>query len=151
MFEEKTEIISESTYTDKQGFEIREGLDQDRNRVLLKIHGSGLFFSIPDGICALAKDAFSEVTESLRYVFIPISVKPFRHTHLHIFAGNSNIHKTEKSQTNFIFYVKLTADLRGFLWKSVRILFKRIMNFIRNTTTESGADIVFIPGETGTV
>lgn len=75
MFEVKTEIISESTYTDKQGFEIREGLDQNRNRVLLKICGRGSFFSIPDGICALAKDAFSEVTESLRYVFIPKSVK----------------------------------------------------------------------------
>ena len=56
MSKENTEIISESTYTDKQGFEIREGLDQDGNRVLLK-------------------DAFSEVTETMRYVFIPKSVK----------------------------------------------------------------------------
>ena len=75
MLEEKIEIISESTYTDKQGFEIREGLDQDGNRVLLKVCGGGSFFSIPDGICALAKDAFSEVTETMRYVFIPKSVK----------------------------------------------------------------------------
>ena len=75
MFEIKTALISESTYTDKQGFEIREGLDKDRNRVLLKICGRGSFFSIPDGIYALAKDAFSEVTESMRYVFIPKSVK----------------------------------------------------------------------------
>lgn len=75
MTDVKTEIISESTYTDKQGFEIREGLDQDQNRVLLKVCGEGSFFSIPDGIYALAKDAFSEVTESMRYVFIPKSVK----------------------------------------------------------------------------
>lgn len=75
MLEEKIEIISESTYTDKQGFEIREGLDQDGNRVLLKVCGGRSFFSIPDGICALAKDAFSEVTETMRYVFIPKSVK----------------------------------------------------------------------------
>lgn len=75
MFEGKTDIISESTYTDKQGFEIREGLNQDGNRVLLKVCGSGAFFSIPDGIFALEEDAFSEVTETMSYVFIPKSVQ----------------------------------------------------------------------------
>ena len=75
MFEEKIEMISESTYTDNLGFEIREGLDRDQNRVLLKVCGRGSFFSLPDGVYALAKDAFSEVAENMRYVFIPKSVK----------------------------------------------------------------------------
>lgn len=75
MSEGKAVSISESTYTDERGFEIREGLDQEQNRVLLKVCGKGAFFSIPDGICALAKDAFSEVTETMRYVFIPKSVQ----------------------------------------------------------------------------
>ena len=75
MSEAKAEIVSESTYTDERGFEIREGLDEHQNRVLLEIRGEGSFFSVPDGIYALAKDAFSEVTESMCCVFIPKSVK----------------------------------------------------------------------------
>ena len=63
MFEEKTEMISESTYTDNLGFEIREGLDRDQNRVLLTVCGRGSFFSIPDGVYALAEHALCFYSE----------------------------------------------------------------------------------------
>lgn len=96
MFEIETKIISESTYTDKQGFEIREGLDKDQNRVLLKICGRGSFFSIPDGVYALSADAFSEVTESMRYVFIPKSVKIIPAYTFDDFRGSMKVERNEK-------------------------------------------------------
>lgn len=121
MLEGKTEILSESTYTDEQGFTIREGLDTDGNRVLLKVCGGGWFFSIPDGICALAKDAFSEVTESLRYVFIPKSVKIIPAYTFEYFRGEMkcSIDGTELHELHILceadsrpegFYVEVTAD-----------------------------------------
>ena len=121
MFEANTEIISESTYTDKQGFEIREGLDPGRNRVLLKIGGKGSFFSIPDGIYTLAKDAFSEVTESMRYVFIPKSVKIIPAYTFAYFRGEMQYTENGKEPNELHilceansrpegFYVEVTAD-----------------------------------------
>lgn len=121
MFEIKTKIISESTYTDKQGFEIREGFDRYQNRVLLKIRGRGSFFSIPDGVYALAADAFSEVTESMRYVFIPKSVKIIPAYTFEYFRG-SVPHKIDGNETHELdilceadsrpegFYVEVSAD-----------------------------------------
>ena len=151
MLEEKIEIISESTYTDKQGFEIREGLDQDGNRILLKVCGGGSFFSIPDGICALAKDAFSEVTETMRYVFIPKSVKIIPAYTFGDFRGKSKWYIGGKEVHELHILCEADSRPEGFYVRSSRILFKRIMNFIRNTVTEPGADIVFVPRETGTV
>ena len=79
-------------YTDSNGFEIQEECDAQQNRTLTGVRGSGSFFAVPDGICALARDAFSEVTETLSYVFIPKSVTDIP---LYTFAGFRGALKTK--------------------------------------------------------
>ncbi|MBR0538365.1 MAG: hypothetical protein IJK40_09445 [Clostridia bacterium] len=78
----------EHIYSDENNFEIHEETDENQRRILTKICGRNRSFAVPDGVYALSRDAFSEVTETMRYIFIPKSVMIIPENTFNGFRGN---------------------------------------------------------------